>query len=360
MHLSHLKLINFKNHSEKEFDFDPNINCITGKNAVGKTNILDAIYYLSFTKSFLSGSDASSIKTGEAFFMLQGTYHTQPEDTQVTCSLKSGQKKMFKVNQTVVKKLSGHIGQIPLVITTPTDIGLILDGSLVRRKFIDGIISQYDADYLQSLLRYNNVLMQKNRLLKDADAYRKKDIIEAFNFQMEQYGNVLYQKRKEFVAEFEPEFTKYYKALSNDGQTFEFIYRSDLHEKSLDAILKESLHKDLAIQYCSSGLHKDDLQFNINGQNLKRGASQGQQKTFLLALRLAQYYHIKKKTQQKPILLLDDVFDKLDTERFENLVAIINSKEIGQTFITDTNFERLERSIKGKEKSYKIFKIDRA
>ncbi len=336
-----------------------NINCITGKNAVGKTNILDAIYYLSFTKSFLSSGDSVNIRKDEHFFMIQGSYYSDIEEFNIICSLKEEQKKVFKYNQTPVKKLSEHIGKIPLVITTPTDISLILDGSYIRRKFMDGIISQYDKDYLQSLLKYNTVLSQKNKLLKDPNSRSKIEILEAFNFQLSQFGNILHQKRKVFIDEFYPKFVKYYEALSNDNQNFEFEYLSQLNDTDFDTLLKNSIQKDLMIQHSSSGIHKDDLLFNIDGRNLKKGASQGQQKTFLLALRLGQYHHIREKANKKPILLLDDVFDKLDSERFENLVNIINSEDIGQTFITDTNFERLEKSIKDKKKSYKIFKIER-
>lgn len=359
MFLKDLQLLNFKNYSEVNFGFNPKINCFVGKNSVGKTNILDAIYYLSFTKSFVSSADGYNVKIGENFFLIQGNYSRKGKDEHIHCGFKKGQKKQIKRNKKDYKKYAEHIGQFPLVMISPLDGELITGGSELRRKFTDGVIAQYDRNYLDAILNYNSALKQRNSLLKQfaKERYFKADLLEAWNNQLIRYGVSIFNKRTEFIKEFLPFFQKYYDILTNDTQTISLDYQSQLSEIDFELQLQESIGKDRAVQHTTVGVHKDDLQFQLNGLPIKRLGSQGQQKTFLLALKLAQYQHIYKYSKIKPILLLDDIFDKLDKERVQNLIQIITSSDFGQTFITDTNEERLRLALQMDIENVDIFNI---
>lgn len=360
MQLKDLQLINFKNYSEIAFEFNSKINCFVGKNSVGKTNILDAIYYLSFTKSFVSSIDAYNIKIDESFFLIQGNYNRVEKTEHVHCGYKRGQKKQIKRNKKDYKKYSEHIGQFPLVMISPLDSELITGGSELRRKFIDGVISQYDKSYLEALLNYNSALKQRNSLLKQFAKNHnfKEDLIEVWDNQLERYGSHIFKIRSSFIEEFIPYFQKYYDLLTNDIQIVNINYQSQLQDESFENLLKKQIGKDRMMQHTTVGIHKDDLVFHLNDLPIKRLGSQGQQKTLLLALKLAQYQHIYKYSQIKPILLLDDIFDKLDRERVLNLIGIITSEEFGQTFITDTNEERLKLALEQKTNKMKIFNIN--
>lgn len=360
MHLQSLQLINFKNHSSAEFSFNSKINCFVGKNSVGKTNILDAIYYLSFTKSFVSSVDAYNVKIDENFFLIQGHYLRKEQAEQIHCGYKKGQKKQIKRNKKEYKKYSEHIGTFPLVMISPLDSELITGGSELRRKFIDGVISQYDKAYLETLLNYNLALKQRNSLLKQfakTNSFRE-DLIEVWDSQLDKYGSLIFNTRQAFIKLFLPYFQKYYEILTNDNQEVSVDYTSQLQNESLEDLLKNTIGKDRIVQHTTVGIHKDDLSFALNKLPIKRLGSQGQQKTLLLALKLAQYQHIFKYSEIKPILLLDDIFDKLDKERVANLIEIITDKDFGQTFITDTNEERLKLALENKSKEVKIFNIN--
>jgi len=331
-----------------------------GKNSVGKTNILDAIYYLSFTKSFVSSADAYNVNIDESFFLIQGNYIRKGQSEHIHCGYKKGQKKQIKRNKKDYKKYADHIGQFPLVMISPLDGELITGGSELRRKFIDGVISQYDKSYLEALLNYNTALKQRNSLLKQfaKERYFKEDLIEIWNNQLEKYGNIIFEKRTAFIQEFLPFFQKFYNLLTNDNQTIKLDYQSQLTESDFDTLMQSSIHKDRMVQHTTVGIHKDDLLFQLSNLPIKRLGSQGQQKTFLLALKLAQYQHIFKYSKIKPILLLDDIFDKLDRERVLNLIQIITEEEFGQTFITDTNEERLKLALNIDSNQVKVFKIE--
>jgi DNA replication and repair protein RecF len=361
MHLKNLQLLNFKNYDSVDFDFNKKINCFVGKNAVGKTNVLDAIYYLSFTKSFVSSADAYNVKIGENFFLIQGNYERKLKDEHLHCGFKKGQKKQIKRNKKDYKKYADHIGQFPLIMISPLDSEIITGGSDLRRKLIDGVISQYDKSYLEALLKYNGALKQRNSLLKQfaKEHNYKADIIEIWDYQLEQYGSIVYQKRKDFIEEYIPFFQKYYDLLTNDQQTVGVRFQSQLDEDNLSSLLKKQIGKDRMLQHTSVGIHKDDLVFTLNDLPIKRLGSQGQQKTLLLALKLAQYQHIFNYSEIKPILLLDDIFDKLDRERVKNLTDIITQDDFGQTFITDTNEERLVDILDMGKDMVKIFNLNK-
>lgn len=360
MYLKTLQLVNFKNYESAYFEFNPKINCFLGKNSVGKTNILDAIYYLSFTKSFITPTDSYNMRIGESMFMIQGTFLRKEKEEQIDCGFKKGQKKQFRRNKTAYKKYADHIGLFPLVMISPLDSELITGGSELRRKLMDGVISQYNKEYLNALIQYTAALKQRNALLKQfakEHSYRE-DLILVWNEQLERFGRIVFLERQKFITNFLPVFNKYYQILTNDTQEVDLSYQSQLFDGDLSISLQENIAKDRALQYTSVGTHKDDLLFSLNHLPIKRIGSQGQQKTFLLALKLAQYQHIYELSGTCPILLLDDIFDKLDMERVRNLIQIISREEFGQIFITDTNEERLQKVLPQDESQIQIFNMN--
>ncbi len=359
MHLKKISLLNFKNFGEANFDFEHKINCFVGKNGVGKTNILDAIFHLAFGKSYFNTLSVQNIKHGEDFFVIDGEFEKQNRPEQILCSLKKGQKKVLKRNGKLYEKFSDHLGFIPLVIISPTDADLIREGSETRRKFIDSVISQLDNIYLHQLINYQKVLQQRNALLKYFAANRVFDneTLEIYNEQLATFGSKIYEKRKTFLEEFIPIFNRYYQDISNSSEEVQLVYESQLENQDLLSLLRENINKDKALQYTSVGIHKDDLSFEIENHSIKKFGSQGQQKSFLIALKLAQFEFVKKQSGEKPILLFDDIFDKLDETRVSKIVAMVNNESFGQLFISDTHPERTESIVKQTHQSYKIFNI---
>lgn len=359
MFLQKLSLVNFKNFESKSFVFDAKINCFVGNNGVGKTNVLDAIYYLSFARSYFSPIATQNIRHEEDFFMIEGEYDMDERTNIVVCSLKRGSKKVVKRNGKEYEKFSEHIGFLPLVIISPADRDLILEGSSTRRKFIDSVISQANNSYLQSVINYNKVLTQRNSLLKYFAVNRtfNADNLLVYNEQLARYGALIFEERKKFLEEFVPIFEDRYKTISGSKETVHLDFKSHLHEGDLLDLFDSSLEKDRVLQYTSVGIHKDDLQFEINGYPIKKYGSQGQQKSFLIALKMAQFDFLKKQSKLSPILLLDDIFDKLDDERVLQIVQLVNSNDFGQIFISDTHAERTEETVKQTQQPYKIFKL---
>jgi len=359
MYLQKLSLVNFKNLESQSFDFQQKINCFVGNNGVGKTNILDAIYYLSFAKSYFNSVAGQNIRHGEAFFMIEGDYILNDRTEKIVCTLKKGQKKILKRNGKNYEKFSEHIGQLPLVIISPADRDLVTEGSDTRRKFIDGVISQQNKNYLKDILSYNKVLTQRNALLKYFAANRTFDALnlEVYNEQLSEYGDRIYKVRKAFLEKFIPIFNDKYQIISDDKESVNLVYKSQLNDFSIKELLQKSLEKDKMLQYTSSGIHKDDLSFEIGEYPIKKFGSQGQQKSYLIALKFAQFEFIKQQTNVLPILLLDDIFDKLDESRVLQIINLVDNDEFGQIFITDTHSERTEKIVKQSNKPYQIFKL---
>ncbi len=359
MYLEKLSLLNFKNFESQTFDFEEKINCFVGKNGVGKTNVLDAIYYLSFAKSYFNPVAIQNIRHDQGFFVVEGDYTIHDRKEKVICSLKRGQKKVLKKNGKAYERFSDHIGQIPLVIISPSDRDLVIEGSETRRRFIDGVISQQDKSYLQDLIAYNRVLSQRNALLKYFAANRTFDEanLAIYDDQLINYGDKIYEKRKEFLEEFIPIFNQKYQVISEDKEQVDLVYKSQIHHDSFETLLKRGLEKDRVLQYTTIGIHKDDLNFEIGAYPIKKFGSQGQQKSYLIALKLAQFEFIKQQSGLKPILLLDDIFDKLDESRVAQIIDLVNKDEFGQIFITDTHSERTENVIQQSHKPYQIFKL---
>ncbi|PKQ44746.1 DNA replication/repair protein RecF [Confluentibacter flavum] len=359
MILKSLSLLNYKNFDSKSFVFNDKINCIVGNNGIGKTNVLDAIYHLSFGKSYFNPVATQNIKHDEDFFVINGDYHKNDNTEKIVVSLKRGQKKVIKRNGKIYDKFSDHIGLLPLVIISPTDRDLIIEGSDTRRKFIDSVISQSDKNYLSDLIKYTKVLAQRNALLKyfALNHTFNADTIDIYNNQLTDYGTRIFEKRAAFLKAFIPVFKSRYKVISNDKEFVELVYESDLFDNDLNTLLQNNINKDKALQYTNVGIHKDDLSFNIKEHPIKKFGSQGQQKSFLIALKLAQFDFIKAQSGVNPILLLDDIFDKLDENRVAQIIKLVNDEHFGQLFISDTHAERTEDVIKQVHQSYEMFRL---
>lgn len=344
MNLKHLSLLNFKNYENLEIDFSVGVNCITGPNGVGKTNLLDAVYYLALTKSYFNPIDRQMVRHDEKMMMVKGEFTDDDKAETIICSLRSGQKKMVKRNRKEYSKISEHIGLIPIVIITPFDSFLILEGSDVRRKFVDGIISQEDQGFLQLLIQYNRALAQRNMLLKhfSREHHFDADALEIWDEKLIELGEAVYSKRNAFIENFIPVFLDFYKRIGGEDEKVNIEYRSSLSEGNYKQQLKNSIQDDLIKQYTTKGVHKDDLVFTIDGYPLKKFGSQGQQKTFLLALKLAQFRQMQEKMEKAPILLLDDIYDKLDSKRMRHLMDLVSEKGFEQIFITDTHPTRVK------------------
>jgi DNA replication and repair protein RecF len=359
MILKTLSVLNYKNFDTKTFDFDSKINCFVGNNGVGKTNVLDAIYHLSFGKSYFNPIAKQNIKHDEDFYVVNGDYVKHDQTEKIVVSLKKGQKKIIKRNNKIYDKLSNHIGFLPLVIISPADRDLITDGSDTRRKFIDNVISQSDKTYLEALIKYNKVVSQRNALLKyfALNNTYNKDTVDIYNEQLHTYGSLIYEKRKAFLNIFSPIFQSKHQAITNHKEQVSLIYSSDLETTELSKLLELNINKDRALQYTSVGIHKDDLLFEIDQHPIKKFGSQGQQKSYLIALKLAQFEFIKQQSGDIPILLLDDIFDKLDEQRVTQLLNLVNEKSFGQIFISDTHADRTERAVKKVHQTYTIFNL---
>ncbi|WP_240623424.1 DNA replication/repair protein RecF [Brumimicrobium aurantiacum] len=357
IYLSKLSLINFKNYQQADVSLSPDINCFIGPNGAGKTNILDAIYYLSMCKSYLNPIDSQNILFDENFFVIQSTWNN---DDTVYCGVKKGQKKVFKKNKVTYEKLADHIGLFPSVMISPYDRNLILEGSEVRRKWMDGIISQFDRQFLHDLIKYGKVLSQRNALLKNMGSYGffDQESISVWNEQLIEYGNNIHAARKKIVDDFIPIFQKYYQWLSNNNEEVSLTYRSQLFDSSFEDLLAGATRNDQRKQYTTVGTHKDDFIFTIKGHPIKKFGSQGQQKSYLIALKLAQYEWLLTQLNRKPVLLLDDIFDKLDNGRVERLMQMVSDQDFGQVLITDTDKERIDTIFKNNQIEYKAFEIE--
>lgn len=360
MYIEGISILNYKNFKEVQVEFSPKLNCFIGKNGAGKTNMLDAVYYLSFCKSFSNSNDQQNINHNESFFMLNGNYLRLESNENITCGFKVGAKKQFKRNNKLYKRLVEHIGFLPLVIITPTDADLILGGSDERRKFMDGVISQYNQNYLDDLLKYNRALLQRNNLLKQFanDRFFDADLLEIWDIQLIEHGRRIHEQRMQFVEKLIPVFQHYYSYISQGYETVSLEHQSGLYENSIENLLKESVKKDCAVQYTTQGIHKDDLIYFLGDHPIKKLGSQGQKKTYLVALKLAQFDFVKKISGIKPILLLDDIFDKLDQFRVEQIVKVVAGEQFGQIFMTDTNREHLDSIIKKMNADFRIFNVD--
>ena len=349
MFLKSLQLTQFKNYTQAELKLSEEVNCFVGSNGAGKTNLLDAIYYLSFTKSFFNTIDQQNILHAFDFFSIEGDFRKGSFDEKVRIVVQSGEKKSVKINNNEHRKFSDHIGSYPAVIITPNDTMLIHEGGEERRKFLDGMISQMDKLYLNDLLMYNRVLENRNKQLKLFAEMHTFDItlLESLNEQLVRFGKSIYEKRKEFLNSFIPVFRKYYQDIASSNETVDIIYSSHLHENDFDRLLNDNENADLAAQRTTKGIHKDELGFIIGDFPLKKFGSQGQQKSFIISLKLAQYEYLKIKTGIKPLLLLDDIFEKLDEIRLNKLLAMIALDAFGQIFISDTHYNRLKTVFNG-------------
>jgi len=359
MHLKELTLTHYKNFSSRTFDFDPNINCFLGDNGVGKSNILDAIYHLSFCKSYFNPISVQNIQMGNDFFVIKGLYEKNLREEKIVCSFKKGQKKIIKRNGKAYKKVSKHIGLIPTVIISPADSDLIMDGSNTRRKFIDSVIGQTDSIFLNSLLEYNKTLSQRNSLLKYFAFNNTYDsnTLQIYNNQLVERSHIIFKKRKAFMDNFIPVFCKIYKNISQGNESVSLSYLSQLEGKNHSDLLNESLAKDKIFQHTTTGTHKDDIIFFLNDKPIKKFGSQGQQKTFLIALKLAQFDFLENLNGYSPLLLFDDAFDKLDQKRVIQILSLVDRNYFGQIFITDTHEERIIKALKKIKSSYEIFRL---
>ncbi len=359
MFLKTINLRNFKNFTDTHHEFSPKINAFVGKNGVGKTNILDAIHYLALTKSYLNYSDIQNVNFNADFFSIEGLFEKNNHEDVIFCGVQQDKGKVFKKNAKQYERISEHIGNYPLVMISPYDIDLIKDGSDTRRKFIDNIISQSNKEYLQDLMRYNRILVQRNSLLKYFFQNNTFDTasLEVYNDELINLGNKIHISRQSFIKEFVPIFREYYKFISQGNEDVNIKYESQLNNDSLENLLKLNLQKDRAAQYSTIGIHKDDLIFEIMHYPVKKFGSQGQQKSYLIALKLAKLDIIKNMLGVTPLLLLDDIFDKLDESRVEQLIKLVNEERFGQIFITDTHPERTESVVKKINSESKIFQF---
>ena len=359
MHLNRLSLINYKNFETREFRFDTKINCLVGPNGVGKTNVLDAIYHLAFGKSYFNPITTQNIRHGAEYFVLEGAFEKEGREEMIVCSFKKGAKKVLKRNGKVYDRISEHIGQVPLVIISPADRDLILEGSETRRKFMDGVISQGDKAYLQDVISYQKLISQRNALLKYFAANRTFDAtnLEVYDVQLHELGSRIHQKRIDFMQAFSPIFSEQYRAISGGDETVMLRYNSQLHRSPLSQLLREHLEKDRILQYTSQGIHKDDLDMEIGEHPIKKFGSQGQQKSFLIALKFAQFQFMKAQQSGTPILLLDDIFDKLDENRVAHIISLVNQDLFGQIFISDTHADRTENIVKKIHQTYAFINL---
>lgn len=360
MWLKQLSVFNFKNYSESSLEFLPQINAFAGANGAGKTNLLDAIHYLALCKSYFNPIDSQHIKKGFDWFMIQGAFERDQTPDIIACSVKKSQKKQFKRNKKDYQRLADHIGLFPLVMISPNDTVIVTDGSEERRKFMDNVISQTDNHYLDILIQYNKILLQRNTLLKQVREKGVLDmgLLDVLNVQLTEVGERIFDRRKQFMDEFLPEFERYYAFLTEGAEEVSLVYESPLMRTDFGTLLRDSLEKDRALERTSQGIHKDDLLFTIHdGMALKKFGSQGQQKSFLIALKLAQYSFLKKKKKYKPLLLLDDIFDKLDERRTRKLMQLVSDDEFGQIFITDTDAERIKDIFDEIAQPIRIFEV---
>lgn len=358
MILKQLSILNYKNIPEANFDFSPHINCFIGMNGEGKTNILDAIYFLSFTKSATNSIDAHNIRHDQDLLMIQGKYEIDGTEENISCGIKRGVKKVFKRGGKAYKRMSEHIGLLPLILVSPNDHVLIIGGSDERRKFMDMCISQYDRDYMNALMTYSKALQQRNMMLKNEDSDIDIDMISTYEEVMAETGEQIYMQRQKFVEELIPVFQDYYTRISGCHETVGLTYSSHCQRGPLLETIQCSRNRDIAVGHSLHGIHRDELEMTIDGYSLRNEGSQGQAKTFLISFKLAQFHFLKRTgSHTTPILLLDDIFDKLDSSRVEQIIQLANDDAFGQIFITDTNRENLDRILANSQDDYKLFTV---
>lgn len=359
MILKRISILNYKNLEQVELDFSPKMNCFIGQNGMGKTNLLDAVYYLSFCKSATNPIDSQNMMHHQDFFVIQGFYETESGDIEeIYCGMKRRQKKLFKRNKKEYTRLSDHIGFIPLVMVSPSDSELISGGSEEHRRFMDVVISQYDKEYLEALIRYNKALQQRNTLLKNEQGFDE-ELIEVWEEMMAASGEVVYRKRCAFIEEFIPIFQTFYSQISQNKEEVGLVYESHVQQGALLQLLKESRQRDQIMGYSLKGIHKDDLLMQLGDYPIKKEGSQGQNKTYLIALKLAQFDFLRRTgSHTTPLLLLDDIFDKLDASRVEQIVKLVAGDKFGQIFITDTNRDHLDKIMQKIEGEYKVFSVE--
>jgi len=367
MFLSKLTLLNFKNHESLSLNFSKKINCFIGNNGVGKTNIVDAVYYLCLTKSYFNSVDQQNILFGKDFFRLEGRFQKVVGDNtnhgtgafEIVYKLPANKRKELLINDVAVPKLSDHIGNFPCIIISPDDSQLILGSSEERRKFLDGTISQINHEYLEWLITYNKILTQRNAALKQFAETKRTDkqLLETYDRQLVPLGTKIYEARKVVMQKLQPIFRKFYKEISLEREPVSFSYYSQLNEKSFDVLLQDSLNKDLVLQRTDVGIHKDDMEFFIGSNKMKKFGSQGQQKSFIISMKFAQYELIKQSKQFQPVMLIDDIFDKLDNDRSQKLIELIASGEFGQVFLTDTEDTHIRETLKGREDVFEVIPV---
>lgn len=359
MFLKQISVVNYKNILSQAYVFSPTINCFVGDNGVGKTNLLDAIYHLGMAKSYFTTSAVQNVRHGEEFYLIEGQFRQEEREEQIVCSLKKGQKKVMKHNGKAYERLADHIGKYPMVLISPSDRNLIVEGSETRRKFLDSVISQTDRAYLELLLRYNRTLLQRNTLLKQMaeGGVFSLETLHIYDEQLAPLGQHIYEKRQAFMKEFLPIFSEQYAYISGGKERVSLQYDSSLHQSDLATQLAENTERDRSVQYTTAGIHKDDLLFEIEGYPMKKYGSQGQQKSFLIALKLSQFEVLKQSLGITPIVLLDDIFDKLDDTRVTQLVQLVTQKHFGQLFITDTHSQRTEDVVKQTGLAYEMIQI---
>jgi DNA replication and repair protein RecF len=360
MYLEKLSLENFKNYERSALNFSPFINVITGKNGSGKTNLLDAIYFLSLTKSAFSSNDQLNIRKGESFFRIEGNFIKDNKSFLVEAAFSGSSKKIIKVDKMLCEKVKDHVGRFPVILMTPYDTDVIREGSEERRKFFDSVFSQSDKSYLSELIKYGQILKQRNALLKDffEKNYVNQELLNVYDKQLLESGYFIYEFRKKFTRELVPFFNQYYQKLTEGNENVKVEYQSQLSENDFDQSLKNSLRSDIVSQRTSRGIHKDDFYFEINDLPLKNFGSQGQQKSFVISLKLAQYQLLEKANGEKPIILLDDIFDKLDESRIAKLMNLVSGEEFGQIFITDARVKRTLTLFEDLKTKILIFEVE--
>lgn len=357
MIIERISILNFKNIEQEDLVFSPKMNCLFGNNGMGKTNLLDALYYLSFCKNHTSLPDSQLIMHDRDFAVLQANYRFDDIEEDIYCGIKRKQRKIFRRNKKEYERLSEHIGLLPLVMICPSDSDLIQGGSDERRKFTDVVISQYDKEYLHALIKYNKALSQRNSLLKE-EHFSDPALFEIWEEQMDYFGQQIYQKRKKFIREFLPIFREFHQAICQEGESIGLEYESQLDHGDLRELLKDKRTRDRLIGFTTSGIHKDDFNFTLEEYLIRKTGSQGQNKTYLIALKLAQFNFLVKTGTSTPILLLDDVFDKLDEIRVEQIVKLVSQPQFGQIFITDTNRKYLDEILLKMDHDYKLFHVE--
>ena len=359
MHLENISLNNFKNYESSKVQFSSQVNCLVGKNGSGKTNLLDAIYYLSFTRSAFTPQDIQCLRHEESYFSIKGEYELEEKQRTVLCGLQTGKKKLVKLDDKPYKKASEHLGKFPVVLIAPNDTDVIRGPSEDRRKFFDAIISQTDQGYLQTLMRYNHTMKQRNSLLKQflEREYFDITLLKQYDEQLISLGRQIHKARKEFITEFQPIVASHYQNLTEKSEKVDLEYISHFDE-DVQQLFEDNLAKDRVLKRTSIGIHKDEYPFQMNDRPIRKFGSQGQQKSYLIALKLANFDYLLKHIGIKPILLLDDIFDKLDDFRITKLMDMVGSDAFGQIFVTDARAERTIGIFEEMDHEVKIYSVD--